>query len=190
MFQVKQNWIPNANSILNEVPENSIIISTSKALFRLMELNDWQGACHAISSIFFVLLREQNVKGDLNLIIGEAKQGKYYFNHSWIEFNGYIYDLAIANTSDIRIESAPIIRNINLDTNQITNIEYAVNSGIEDDEPTKIIKNLNLTNYFDLFPFFKNGLWHPLIIEAKNINLDLNLSVLRNKYAQVKWKVK
>ena len=188
-FKIGKNWKQNAEKILIDTPDKEKIIRTLFAVLNQIEKNDWRGACHATCSVIFVVLSEQGVKS--NLILGEAKIDPAYFNHSWIEINGEIYDLAIGHPLDGGVSYPPTIKGCNIDNTNPTEIEYGVDSGFDDDEPTKIIKSMPLTAYMDSFPLDPTlGLWVAVLDAAHQIGLKLDVVKLRKKYNDVYWKTR
>ena len=61
-----------------------------------MHRKQWWGACHASCAALYVALCEAGYQP--KLCIGEMLGEGLYFDHSWIELNGYIFDLAISMT--------------------------------------------------------------------------------------------
>lgn len=160
--------------------------------YQFMKKNNWQGACHALSSIQYILLKEIGLNPKLCIGVVEVFKG-ICFDHSWIELDNKVYDITIANgLNNIKV-SEPIIAGINIATLNRSELVYNTNKKL--DFPASIIKDMSITEYLDEFSnqpindipaFLKCGLWNLILEFAKNINLELNIYDLREKYSKVK----
>ena len=79
-----------------DTPDSYKIKKTFFSVLKYIHKNNWTGACHATSSIMFLLLKEQGI--DVNLYIGEVARESIIFDHSWLELDGKPIDAAISNT--------------------------------------------------------------------------------------------
>lgn len=130
----------------------------------------WWGACHACSSVLYVLLSE--IGYNPTLCVGEVQTNNYLFDHSWIEVDNKIIDLAISLTLNNGMAvSSPIILDINLSTKEKTKINYGV-KGQGFDEQTKMLLSLSFNEYMNYFPDNENGLW-GVIEEILNKKIDI-----------------
>ena len=150
-----------------------------------MEKNDWRGACHAVSAICFVLLKEQGIKCELRL--GEVGIHNVVFNHSWIVIDQKVFDLAIYKSLEPKFDQPPTIAGINVDTLLPTELNYGVNSSLKDDPPTAMIKTLSLSEYMSGFPNFPNGLFYLVDKFAQKIDFKVNIQDLIQKYTYKPW---
>ncbi|WP_046058657.1 lasso peptide biosynthesis protein [Clostridium sp. IBUN13A] len=145
-----------------------------------MKAEHWVGACHATSSVLFVALSELGYNPIL--CIGEVRYKEILFDHSWIELDGKIIDLALSMAlKDVDV-SAPIVLDKDLSTLQKYEGQYGVTDGNGlDFEANSIMKN-SFLDYMNGFPGLKNGLW-----DVVNIILDgkQNIDKLRIKYESV-----
>ncbi|WP_217077764.1 YecA family protein [Clostridium baratii] len=162
--------------------------------YDFMIKNNWQGACHALSAIQYIVLNELELNP--KLCMGVVGNSLYEFDHSWIELNNQVYDITIANCLEGVKFSEPIIASVNINTMQKTNVEHGRNRRL--DFPASAIKELTLTDYLDGFtnqpkseiPYFlANGLWNLIIKFGKEVNLELNETYLKEKYSTVKTNV-
>lgn len=183
---IKPNWRKNAEQILSNHPDKSKILNTLFAVLGQIERNDWKGACHATCSVIHVLLSEQGIQS--NLVLGEAKKGVAFFNHSWIEISNEVYDVAIAHSLVPQYSNPPTIKGHDIDTTQLTAVEYGVNSGLPDDMPTVMVKQLSLSSYFANFPGHPTlGLWVAVLDAAHQLGLKLDVKQLQSKYDTTFW---
>lgn len=127
-------------------------------LMRYIEEYEWQGGCHAISSVLYVLLCECGV--DAQLCIGEVRcDGLPAFDHSWVTVADEVYDLTcgISIVSNTRI-FGPVIAGVDVSTQGPTRVEYGIN-GIGLDSQAEAVRKMRFGAYMDGYPESKNGLW-------------------------------
>lgn len=183
----KENF-DNLNLNIDKKEELKTIIFET---YDFMIKNKWKGACHALSTIQYILLNELGLNP--KLCIGIVGTSRYEFDHSWIELNNEVYDITIVNgLSEIKI-SEPIIANINIDKMEKNDLEYGRRGNL--DYPANEIKDMYITEYIDGFTnqpeiksldFLKEGLWKVTIRFAEKLNLKLDEESLREKYSKVK----
>jgi hypothetical protein len=175
----------NSQDILRGKPFSlrltKIIIAMSKFIYE----NKWQGACHAVSALMYVLCSEQQML--VTLYIGEASFNQIAFNHSWIEIDNEVYDIAIMSTLDERFKFAPTVRGFDLELKKPTQLFYGVSTGLVDDEPTKIVKQIGFVKFMDSFPSHPKGLWGFIEILQGKISINSDINSLRSKYESVQW---
>ena len=145
-----------------------------------MKKKQWWGACHASSSALYVALSELGYSP--KLCIGEMLGQGLYFDHSWIELNGQILDIAISMTLlGGAPVSEPILFGRDIRSGQPPMIKYGVpGRGIEDE--TLIVNNLPFVEYMDNFPDEKDGLWG---VVQELLGTKVNIPELREKYKGV-----
>ncbi len=141
------------------------------------------GACHLISSIFHVLLREQKI--DNELCIGEVKVDTQYFDHSWVEIKGKVFDIAIQLTLDEAI-NAPVYGGYDLSTLDVPNRVYGTQSPSGFDTEAKQVFNSPFVKYMDAYPNFQEGAWKIVKLIGKELRLKLERIELRQKYAETR----
>lgn len=149
-------------------------------LNRYMQRKQWWGACHASCSALYVALSELGYSP--KLCIGEMMGQGLYFDHSWIELDGKIIDMAISMTLlGGASASEPILFGKNIRNGMEPIIEYGVpGRGIEGE--SLIVMNLPFTDYMDAFPDEKDGLWG---VVRELLEKEFDIDVLRNKYRDV-----
>ncbi|WP_167578715.1 lasso peptide biosynthesis protein [Jeotgalibacillus proteolyticus] len=145
------------------------------------------GACHLISSVFYVLLNEQGIDNDL--CIGEVKTGDKYFDHSWIEIGGKVFDIAIQHTLD-ESRNAPVYGGYNLSTGHPHNRVYGSPSPSGFDRDAKKVLNTPFVKYMDAYPHFKEGAWKIVKVIGKELRLKLDLKELKQTYRDTERKLK
>lgn len=184
----------NKNSMSNEFTEIRKIVSQFDYkeelsdvlcnLLRYMRERSWIGACHASCAALYVALSELGYSP--RLCAGEVKAPGFLFDHSWIELDGKIIDLAASMTlmgGGLPV-SPPIILDINIATEAKYGLIYGTNNGRGLDAEANMVTTTSFCTYMDNFPREKNGLWG--VVE---IILDRKFAVkdMRNKYINTKW---
>ncbi len=158
---------------------SSILISFYKYIYN----NQWSGACHAISSVLYVVLVENGYKPEI--CIGEVLKDNYIFDHSWIELDGKIIDIAISLTLDGTYISAPVILDINIEKKEKSKIKYGVNrKGIEGE--AQLVSQCPFSLYMDMFPYNDKGLWG---IVKELLNKEIDIQKMKIKYQDIKRKI-
>ncbi|EGT4138504.1 hypothetical protein EQZ09_11960 [Clostridium perfringens] len=187
-------WKSNCLKLNKDIEQKEKLTEVFYNAYDFLKINNWSGACHAVSSIQYILLSEIGLKP--KLCIGVVQIGRLKFDHSWIELNEKVYDITIENSLIGEIAKS-IIADCDINTLEKTNITYGINEFL--DRPASIIKDLSITEYLDGFcnqpkseiPYFLNdGLWNLIIKLGKKINLDLDINNLRLKYSNVKRVIK
>ena len=150
-------------------------------LYKYMQQKQWWGACHASCSALYVALSELGYSP--KLCIGEMMGQGLYFDHSWIELDGKIIDMAISMTLiGGAPASDPILFDRNIRNGMKPVIEYGVaGRGIEGE--SLFVMKLPFAVYMDGFPDEKDGLWG---VVRELLNQQIDIDALRNKYKDVK----
>lgn len=156
------------------------------ALLDFIHSEDWQGACHASSTVLFSLLAAQGIESDICL--GEVSFGKVYFDHSWVEIDGEIYDAAISNTLVSDLFFPPVFRGFDLSTSQPTLLQYGTPSGRGYDENAQRIRGVTVPDYMSLFPDHPRGLFGITKLVAKSAGIRVNLATIEKCAARATWK--
>lgn len=178
----QKHWTISLNNSIGAIPNNQIIKTVFSSVLDLTIMNDWRGACHESCGAIHILLNESGVQN--TWCIGEAKIGPAFFDHSWIEINSEVYDISACKSLQPALDSGPVIRGIDIQTNKPTTILYNQVSGHPDNPMTTAVKNLNLSDYLlnsPIDPFL--GTW-MLIDQVATHKLKMNLDIhtLISKY--------
>ncbi|PGS74191.1 nucleic acid-binding protein [Bacillus cereus] len=189
-------WRQRAIKLTLESKNNEKLVETYFAVFNHAMKKKWIGACHALSGILYILLKEQGFKPILEIGFTESSKIPFPFCHSWITLDGYSYDVGLYRSHspfqhDINpyIEiSAPIFKGIDLEQGKETNISFGVSSEREsiDNNFNQLIK-MTIGEYMDNWPNHKEGLWGETIEIAKTIGLTLKIEHLKNNYYEDKF---
>jgi hypothetical protein len=154
-------------------------------LLRYMKGKNWIGACHATASVLFVCLSELGYSP--KLCIGEVRDQitGTLFDHSWIELDGKIIDLAISMTLLGGLPlSAPIIFGQNVTTFEGPTCIYGVADGRGLDDQANHVMTIPFQAYMDNYLGEKEGLWG---VVRKIMPGKTDLLALRQKYINSPW---
>ncbi|MCU5681268.1 SEC-C domain-containing protein [Bacillus wiedmannii] len=184
-------WKQRALQLSSEIPNNERLVETYFAVFNHAMRKQWIGACHALSSILYILLKEQGFNSNLEIGFTKSSKVPFPFCHSWITLDGFPYDVGLYRSHspfqhDVNpyIEIAtPIFKGIDLEDGAVTNISFGVPSNRESiDNNFKQLIKMTLGEYMKNWPNQKNGLWGETIEIAERIGLTLKIDELKAKY--------
>jgi len=181
------SWIKNADIILDGQDKKDEIKQLFFALLEYIDKKQWSGACHATSSVLYVLFNEMGI--DADPYIGEVKFQSTTFDHSWIEVNDEVYDAAIyLGLNDVKL-FPPVIKGKDIQTCESVDAVYGIkHSGL--DSIAKFIVSMPIVEYMDEFPESKNGLWDIVTTIGRVVGLTLDIALLREKYKHSQWRLK
>lgn len=181
--QTNRNEYEEIKDIVRNCGYNKDFADTLCDLFRYMKMKEWIGACHATSAVLFVVLSELGYFP--KLCVGEVKCPSFLFDHSWIEIDGKIVDLAVSMTLQYGISvSEPIVLDLNIKSKQKYQNVYGTAMGRGLDSQSKVITEIPFITYMDGFPDEKDGLWG---VVQKVSPIKLEIENLKMKYENVKW---
>ena len=168
------------HSLVDSMGYNPDIASVLYNMHRYMEAKQWIGACHAISSALYVALSE--IGATPRLCIGEVAGDGFVFDHSWLELDGKIIDLAINRTLlDGQAASGIIILGQDISTGKPPLLRYGVSeTGIEGE--AALVLSTPFATFMDNFPGETNGLWG---VVQTILQKPIDLRILHEKYSEV-----
>src|ERR1019366_5504368 len=152
------------------------------------------GACHELSAIGYVLLRESGID-EAELCIGVAHSPHVpsfipvdgiAFDHSWIEIGGAPIDAACAAPLPPSIPVAPVIVGMHVDDGRPTEITYGVGGALDEDGAR--VASLTLAAYFDAFD--REGEptpWETTIALGATLGLTLDAATTRSRHGETRW---
>jgi hypothetical protein len=122
------------------------------------------------------------------LCLGEVfSSDGFYFDHSWVELEGEIYDSAISKTLIHGIGFSPVYRGIDLSTKQPTLLAYGKPSGQGYDESASWIRKTGVAEYMNMFSNHPDGLCGIAKAVAKDMNLRITLESLKDSSLKLAW---
>lgn len=173
------------NRILKIAQNNGLsdnIQYTLIKLFDYMMEKNLYGCCHSLSSALYVALCELEEKP--KLCIGECFKSKESpFDHSWIELNGKVIDIAVYMPLTRKINSVTGVIIMDIDT--LTQEKYTTQygcyvSGL--DYIAKTVMETPFSEYMDKCPFEVGGLWN-LVKKILPPSIDFDASKAKQKYS-------
>lgn len=183
----KKSYRLVANEILFEHEHKNKIHKTFFAVSDYYKNNPNPGACHLISSILHVLLKEQGIENDL--CIGEVTYNNgVFFDHSWIEINEKVFDIAIQLTLQ-NDTNPPVYAGYDLGTGQLVESIYGITTPSGLDSDAQIVLKTPFVKYLNEYPRHKTGAWHVVKLISKELRLMYNLPDLTNRYASTQRKL-
>lgn len=175
--------------LLSSQKKQGDIITYIKANKCFNELLSWvvkhnyQGACHDISITLHVLLKEVGLESDI--CIGEVKvSDTEYFDHSWVEVDGDIFDIAVCAPNFPAYAHAPIYKGESLSGS--ISFGYGIGSPAGLDDMTKFVLNSDINQYLEQHPNGADFIWGLIKKVAKSCGIKLNKAKLREAYGQTK----
>ncbi len=170
--------LSNFNKVILESGYNEKLALILIDLYKYMIEKEWIGACHATVSVLYVILKEEGFNP--KLCIGEVKKGNIIFDHSWIELDNKVIDLAISMTlNNGEPMNSPVILDTNIDSLNKHEIIYGIDGNGLDIEAL-IALNSSFNDYMDNFPFHNDGLWGVM---EDITNKKININKLKIKYS-------
>lgn len=178
--QSRERSVPLAQSITDGD-------AISKIYFELLKFiveNKYQGACHDSSAVLHMLFAEAGINSAL--CIGEVKVGQEFFDHSWVEVNGQIFDAAICMPlDDGAATGGPVFANIDLSTGAFSTLQYGASSNVGLDATGKWVLSVDLQTYAEKQP--EPNIWVlAVLIHSRCGHPDATFKGFSDKYGAVR----
>lgn len=142
------------------------------------------GGCHFISSVYHILLNEQGIKNEL--CIGEVTQGPQFFDHSWVEIDDKVFDIAIQLTL-IGDVNPPVFASYDLHTEEPINRIYGTQSPSGLDTVAKQVLSTPFVKYMNNYGRNAEA-WKLIKTIGRDIRLKLEPNQLPSKYIDTQRK--
>lgn len=159
-----------------------------ETVWKIMEENNWIGACHATTSIIYILLSEFGYKP--KIYIGELTLPNSFnkFDHSWVEVDGKVIDLAIALPLNPASSQEPVIMGKEAFSNKIPKMIYKSSSHPPKlDAQAQKVKEMPIYTYLEEAPGQIYGFFNQVL---QDIIPTLSHENIKEKYSNVYRKVK
>lgn len=179
-------WKKNAQELTMYTPTGDKTHKVYIATLGYIHDADWSGACHATTSIITTILRVQGISAEP--YIGECRCGQFFFDHSWVEVDGEVFDAAVSNTLIDKFHFPPVYRGIDLSTMQPTSIAYGVASGNGYDPTAEMIRNMSVAEYMKGFPGQSGGLFGIAETLTKVMGGRISAKKLEKNCSQLSWR--
>ena len=151
-------------------------------LYDYMITNKWIGACHEVSAVLYIALKELGCTATIK--IGECKfEGGLPFDHSWIEIDEKNIDLAIFMPLDENMGKYGSLNICGTDVLTMAphKVLYGINTGMSFNKETDKVVKTSLSKYMSSFPAEKDGLW-TVLNKIYPYDDELNFDLLKLKY--------
>lgn len=149
-----------------------------------IEHNSTVALYHASCAALYVALKELGFTP--TLCAGEVDAHSFIFDHSWIELDGKIIDVAIAFPLQGKPLSNLIILGVDIFTKESSNLVYGTSCGTGLDIDADFATTVPFCSYMDNFPDAPNGLWS--VVELL-LGRKVDIAAMRTKYKDTKWTV-
>lgn len=100
-----------------------------KGAFDFIAEHDYQGGCHLVSAILHILLTEKGYNPVVRL--GEVQVNNNVFDHSWVELDGEVIDVAIMNTLQDGFKLPPVLYGKSVATGKQVEYQYGVSQYLD-----------------------------------------------------------
>ena len=188
----------NMEELIGNNEKKNEITKVCSTLIEIVNRLNWEGSCHSISSIMYILFKELGLNTEL--CIGEVRDNKIAFDHSWVEVDGNVYDISIFKPLDNKFIYEPTINGCNLKTKDKCSLEYGGDRIYNLDYDAMRIQQVSFLNYMnglrleclfspveiykikDIYDSNEEGLWGFVSAIAKAIDMECDISVLKEKY--------
>jgi hypothetical protein len=176
-------WKFNLDKILPTTPQQHKAQKAYSALWEWMVKAEYKGACHDSSAILYMLLQEIGFQCDI--CTGEVKLSTgAVTDHSWVESDGNVFDIAISLPNNPNHFHAPIFNGVSLEGKGLVNAEFGLHyEGL--DEEAKLILGQTLSEYLSMHPWGEDFAYKKVKEIAKSIGLRVNVNKLKARYGLV-----
>lgn len=182
------------NEWLNFIESNScgdrdqVISGIYKAMLVWIVYTEYRGGCHDTSAALYMLMAESGIES--KICLGEVKTGENYFDHSWVEVDGEIYDAAICMPLLGGKYHPPVFKSYDLESGEITGLGYGVSSPFGFDEVTCWIAQASLEEYTLGDPAGEDKLWNLTKTVGHHLGMTLDPEALKEKYKDVRREIR
>jgi hypothetical protein len=177
-------WLQNAHTASLTIKDGQDIFGVFDVLLNMLWLNNWRGACHDTSASLYMILSEKGLKP--KLIIGEVMSTTVTFDHSWVEVDGNIFDIAVSlpdkGGADV---GPPIFSTLDLDSTRPTQLEYGVRTSIGLHNHGLEVADKTLDEYSKA-QNPNDDIWSLTSLIADQCELSLDANYLKRKYGHVR----
>jgi len=185
---IPPSWYGHASEIAQRAPTVIETVKPFLALASYVDENGWGGACHAVAAVLYVLFWEVGVSS--TLCLGEAQLGRIAFDHSWVEVDGAVFDVAIMGTLMEEVGAPPTFRNRDLDTRRESRVRYGVTTGQERQALANAVLATPFHRFMSRYPDHPEGLWAIARLVGMRAGLSLSVRQLKERHGPTEWCVR
>ncbi|WP_421154199.1 lasso peptide biosynthesis protein [Aeromonas dhakensis] len=147
-------------------------------------VTEYRGGCHDTSAAMYILLKESGV--DCSLCIGEVATGELFFDHSWIEISGKVYDAAACMPLVGGVINSPVFCSMDLHSGTETELVYGISSPVGLDQIGKLVADIDLYSYSTLHEDNSNRLWDLTKELGKLAGINVNIGKIKSSYGAIR----
>lgn len=175
-------WLARARIESRQIEQGDKLYQAFEALLKYIWSNEYRGACHDTSAVLYIVLTEMGV--DSELCIGEVGFRDKFFDHSWVEVNGKIYDAAVSLPKIGGQSVGPaVFASLDLDTGEETTLVYGAASGVGFGGEAAIVVDKTLVEYSKIQP--SPNIWQLAELVAQEIGMKFAKQSARKKYGHI-----
>lgn len=184
MIKLNTEWKSNLGKVVTTTPQEYKAHKAYSALWKWMVKAEYNGACHDSSAILYMIFQEIGFQceictGEVKLLTGAVT------DHSWVEVDGKVFDIAISLPNNPEHLHAPIYDGVSLGEEGLVNVKFGFNyEGL--DQEAQLILSQTLSEYLSMHPWGENFAYKKVKEIAKSIGLRVNVIKLKEKYGLVK----
>jgi hypothetical protein len=182
-----RRWLNDACSITAKDDAQRHTKRVFNATLKYVAQNEWQGACHATSAIMALLLNARQVPAVPCL--GECSVDEYYFDHSWIDIDGLVYDVAIAVPLIPSLQHPPVYSGRPVGLVSPTQIHYGVRSGTGFGPDAETVRKMPFVEFLNIFPDHPQGFCGLAVEIAQRASIQVTVDELRGVASGLRWHV-
>ncbi|MCG8911003.1 lasso peptide biosynthesis protein [Pseudomonas sp. DP-17] len=189
---MKEEWVYSSKYVMEQSGLDYWYFNAFCELMEAIVPLGLHGACHSTSAILHMLLSEKGLPSLIKIGVVESPKGP--FDHSWVESNDMIFDLAVAFPDKSgQYVGGPVFASIDVDAMQRFGNEYGVtgvNLGVDASEISEISLRDYIRNAYEKDQ--KGGVENPVTIWQMaecifNIcGIDVAADYLEEKYGDVR----
>ncbi len=143
-----RRFLSRMSSISLQQGVNENVTGPYSALLKYMWKGECRGACHSTSAALYIMLRELGNKP--SLCIGEVRAAGPYFDHSWVELDGLVFDVAVSLpdlSENGQPVGGPVFASVDLYSTKNCELKFGIADGRGLDEKALIAYENTLADY-------------------------------------------
>lgn len=118
-----------ARDIAKTLAQGEAVLRVYTEVLRFVVDSEYLGACHDTSAVLHMVLAEHGVTSEL--CIGEVGIGRHFFDHSWVDIDGAIFDVAVCMPDPRGAHvGGPVFHSTDLFLARPTDMVYGAESGM------------------------------------------------------------
>lgn len=176
--------LKTARRIATELPSGQATLKPFTELLKFVVESNYQGGCHDTSAVLHMLLAEAGVES--TLCIGEVGKGRTFFDHSWVEVDGAVVDVAVCMPHAAGdVVGGPVFGGIDLISGAPSALLYGAQSGKGFDSEAMPALQLDLQGYSEIQP--DPNIWMLVVSMASRCgDPNATFEAFQSKYGTVR----